>query len=53
MHARYGARWDTMEFSRIWFILSIETLVLVCGQKGKIAATSCTSIRWEVINTYA
>uniref|UniRef100_A0A673I1Q4 Discoidin, CUB and LCCL domain-containing protein 1-like n=1 Tax=Sinocyclocheilus rhinocerous TaxID=307959 RepID=A0A673I1Q4_9TELE len=34
MHARYGARWDTMEFSRVWLILSIETLVLVCGQKG-------------------
>ncbi len=26
-----------MEFSRVWLILSIETLVLVCGQKGKIA----------------
>ncbi|XP_052474163.1 discoidin, CUB and LCCL domain-containing protein 1 isoform X2 [Carassius gibelio] len=34
MHARYGALWDAMEFSRVWLILSIETLVLVCGQKG-------------------
>lgn len=34
MYARYGALWDTMEFSRVWLILSIETLVLVCGQKG-------------------
>lgn len=49
MQARYGALWDTMEFSWIWLILSIETLVLVCGQKGKIAPTTSTLIRCEVI----
>ncbi|XP_051575587.1 discoidin, CUB and LCCL domain-containing protein 1-like isoform X2 [Myxocyprinus asiaticus] len=34
MHARPGGIWDTIEFPRIWLLLSIETMVLVCGQKG-------------------
>lgn len=34
MHASYGALWNTVEFFRVWLILSIEALVLVYGQKG-------------------
>ncbi|XP_052000612.1 discoidin, CUB and LCCL domain-containing protein 1-like [Xyrauchen texanus] len=35
MHAKPGVIWDIIEFSsRIWLLLSFETVVLVCGQKG-------------------
>ncbi|XP_042597319.1 discoidin, CUB and LCCL domain-containing protein 1-like [Cyprinus carpio] len=58
MHTRYGALWDTMEFSRVWLFVSIETLVLVCGQKGNgcghtvLSSTSGTLTSLNFPGTY-
>ncbi|XP_073703634.1 discoidin, CUB and LCCL domain-containing protein 1 [Garra rufa] len=58
MHTRYGALWDTMEFFRVWLILSIEVLVLVCGQKGNgcghtvLSSTSGTLTSLNFPGTY-